>query len=190
MRIAVLGDVHGRFQAAAQLVQSYQEHTKLKVETVLQVGDLMPNRDAQDMEFSCAGEAKYRYPGDFHLYHEGGLKFPGGPMLFIGGNHDPYNWLDHFPAGGWLNNWLYYLGRSVDTEHEGLHICGISGIYHPKKSPVDSRSAMPVVRTAADRKAYTYMVQGEVEAMLEVEKKMPCDILLLHDWPQGIDRRP
>ena len=190
MRLAVLGDIHGFFGKAAKLLTSYQEAKRLKIDYALQVGDLMPNRNAIDMEFSAAFEKKYRYPGDFGQYDSGELLFPC-PLLFIGGNHDPYNWLDDYPGGGWLNDWLYYFGRATSTEHEGLNICAISGIWHPKKSLATERALMPATHTAADRKAFTYSVQGEVEALIEEEKTdIPCDILLLHDWPAGLDKRP
>lgn len=189
MLLAVLGDVHGNFQLAAALLQGWMEVHGQPLNACLQVGDLMPNRDAMDMEFSAAQEKKYRYPGDFARYWSGELRFPC-PLLFIGGNHDPWNWLDETLTGGWLTDWLYYLGRATSTEHEGLNICALSGIYHPKKSLVPDRNLMPPAHTASDRKSFTYFVEGEMESLIEHQKTdVPCDVLLLHDWPAGLDRR-
>ncbi|MEO7993322.1 MAG: metallophosphoesterase [bacterium] len=189
MRLAVLGDVHGNLGDAAQLLTGYIEATGNPLTAVLQVGDLMANRAGPDMEFSAAVENKYRYAGDFARYHGEDRRFPV-PMLFCGGNHDSWNWLDEVKTG-WLNDWLYFLGRATSTEHEGLNICCLSGIYHPKKSHAPDRQRMPVTHTAADRKSFTYCVEGEVDSLIELEKTdVPCDILLLHDWPTGLDRRP
>lgn len=190
MLLAVLGDVHGHFARAAKLINAWQEEHGQQIDSVLQVGDLMATRDAVDMEFAAAGEGKYRYPGDFVRYESGELTFPC-PLLFIGGNHDPWNWLDEQPTGGWLSDWLYFFGRATSTEHVGLNVCSLSGIYHTKKSLVVDRQQMPVVHTAADRKQYTYFTEGEMESLIEHQKNdVPCDILMLHDWPSGLDRRP
>lgn len=190
MLLAVLGDIHGHFQPAARLLTAWMETHGRMLDACLQVGDCMPVRNAVDMEFAAAREAKYRYATDFERYLSGELIFPC-PLLFIGGNHDPYNWLDEQPSGGWLTDWLYYLGRNTSTEHEGLNICAVSGIWHPEKSLAKDRPLMPKTHTAADRKEYTYFLKAEVDSLITMqETDVPCDVLLLHDWPQGLDRRP
>lgn len=74
---------------------------------------------------------KFRVLGDFwrfHLYEE---LFPV-PLLFIGGNHEPWNFLDMYPQGDELAQNIEFLGRSGIREIGGATIAGISGVYSPQ----------------------------------------------------------
>jgi hypothetical protein len=85
-------------------------------------------------------------------------------LVFIGGNHDTPREV----APG-----FHSLGRAGAIERHGVRIGGLSGTYHPRLSeePRDGKAAPDEHCTRDD------------VAVLLAEK---LDILLLHEWPEGI----
>lgn len=85
-------------------------------------------------------------------------------IVYVGGNHDgPSSTKPGFTA----------LGRAGVVERAGLRIGGLSGVYHPRFSEE--------ARTRAGRSA-EYSTRDDVAVLLG-EK---LDVLLLHEWPEGI----
>ena len=90
MRIAVFGDIHGHWRDFSDAVVELDSRAPLDL--VLQCGDAQPFRNEDDLEYMHCPK-KYRELGDFRVFYEGAEQFPL-PVLFIGGNHEPWNFLN------------------------------------------------------------------------------------------------
>src|SRR5690242_2689007 len=106
---AGVGDVHGEHHRMIERLARWEDASGLRLGFVLQVGDFEPHRHAEDLA-TKTGPAKYRRLGDFPDFASGRAKFPW-PVYAIGGNHEPYGWLDEMPHGGALAPNCTYLGR-------------------------------------------------------------------------------
>jgi len=179
MIIACLGDVHGEINQAVILLNRWEAKTKQRIDVVLQVGDFEPHRNEADL-VSMACPVKYRKLGGFHEYFNGSKRMPW-PLYFIGGNHEPYSYLDTAPEGFTLTENFHYIGRSGIQEINGLRIVGLSGIYSEKYFE-SNRPSIKDIASVSNRR-FTYFNQYDIDVLLEYES---CDILLLHDWPTGI----
>jgi hypothetical protein len=177
---AVFGDVHGRIDGMVELGRRFERAFGAKLDLVLQVGDLEPHRDERDLATMSAPE-KYRKLGDFPRYATGESRLPW-EVVFIAGNHEPYGWLEEHPSGGYLIPGLYYLGRAGAVERLGLRIGGFSGVYHPLHSERDRRPA-PSSDDARRWKLATYSTREDEARALALGS---VDLLLLHDWPEGL----
>jgi hypothetical protein len=179
LTFAAVGDVHGHMHAMVDLVTAWEGRNGASVDFVLQVGDFEPHRHEADMAtMSCP--AKYRKLGDFPAFYGGERAFPW-LVLFIGGNHEPYGFLDRFPDGVDAATRCRYLGRAGSIEHEGLRIAYLSAIhreaaYDRPRPPVDQ------ILTRSN-KDYIYFTEEEVGVVASAED---VDVLLLHDWPRGV----
>jgi len=119
-KIMLLGDLHGKLINAHKLVDRF------KPDLVLQVGDFGAYRNQEDKDFY--GTYHKNIITDFEQYYDDNMQFPK-PMYFIGGNHEPYQYLDKFkeyPAQ--ICNNIKYLGRQFVGSLNGLNIVAISGI--------------------------------------------------------------
>ncbi|MBI3723606.1 metallophosphoesterase [bacterium] len=172
--IAVAGDVHGEIDELASLLARFEEATGHPVDLLLQVGDLEPHRFDRDLESLCMPE-KRRSVGDFPLYAKGEKKLPC-EVVFIGGNHEPWSFLEEHANGGEIAPGFTFLGRSGRVERFGLRIGGLSGIYNAAHS---ERPRSP----RFEKRRATYFVRDEVALLLNGG---PLDVLLVHEWPEGI----
>jgi lariat debranching enzyme len=176
---AVVGDVHGEMHAMVRRLAAWEKRARRALAFVLQVGDFEPHRDAEDLA-TMAAPAKYKVLGDFPDYVAGRAAFPW-PVYFIGGNHEPYGFLDAEPDGFELVANCRYLGRVGVVEPHGLRVAGLSGIYRDEafgviRPPVASLGAV-------SNKAFAYFNERDVERALDLER---ADVLLLHDWPADV----
>jgi lariat debranching enzyme len=176
---AVVGDVHGHIHATVKLLKKWQSIAKQEFDFVLQVGDFEPNRNEADL-LTMAAPKKYKKLGDFPDYYHGKATFPW-PIYFIGGNHEPYGFLDRSPNGAKIAENFYYLGRVGSKVIEGIKIVGLSGIYQESNFLI----SRPNVENISERsnKDYIYFNDEDVIRLLDYQK---VDILLLHDWPAHI----
>jgi len=176
---AAVGDVHGQHHEMVRLLSEWEARTSNSIQFVLQVGDFEPHRNEEDLE-TMAAPAKYRELGDFPAFYSGEVLFPW-PVYFIGGNHEPYGFLDTIPKGGPVLENCFYLGRAGVATLYGLKVTGMSGIYSPAKF----ESPRPRISDLKKRsnKDYTYFNQEDVERTLDFGRP---DILLVHDWPARI----
>jgi lariat debranching enzyme len=183
--IAIFGDVHGHQDAMVLAAWRWMEEHQANIDLILCVGDFQAIRDETDMR-AMACPAKYQQVGDYPAYHMGQRSFPA-EVVFIGGNHEAYNWLETMPAGGQLGPKCYYVGRWGVIERLGLRIAGLTGNYSPRayesgRRPVDYAN-LAVLANERAKKQSTYFTQAEVQALGAIGH---VDILLLHDWPEGL----
>lgn len=183
---AALGDLHGHLDAGIQLLQEVERRLKLRISFVLQTGDFEAHRYTSDLE-SMYAPFRHKQMGDFHAYHDG-LKHVPWSMYFIGGNHEPYGFLDAFPGGIEIARNVHYLGRAGCKQIEGLHVAYLTGCFDERvlKITTEERAS----RDALFPKPYPYALarylQSEVDALM-VAPFRP-DVLLIHEWPFGIVR--
>lgn len=175
---AAAGDIHGDHTLLVAYLDAALERLGQPLAFVVQVGDFEPIRDESDLE-TVAGPAHRRKVGSFHQVVSGELHYPA-EVLFIGGNHEPYGWLEEYPTGGELIPGITYLGRAGVVARHGLRIAGLSGIHSP------TRYAKPLppdwAKSATTLKEPTYFRQPDVERLRRAGR---VDILLTHDWPSG-----
>ncbi len=179
-RIAVVGDVHGAMWATIRLLSGWERARRLKLDFVLQVGDFEPHRDEADLA-TMAAPAKYRHLGGFPSFARGEAQFPW-PIHFIGGNHEPYGWLETLRDGGQIAPNCYFLGRASVTEIAGIRVAGLSGIW---KSELFNRKRPPVEDFAhKSNKEWIGWNKDDIKALLGAGR---ADVLLFHEWPGSLD---
>lgn len=195
IHIAALGDVHGEFHSAIRLLRQAERHWGVGIDLVLQVGDLEPHRDWADVA-TMSAPSKYRKPGDFEDFYRGRARLPW-PVIFIGGNHEPWPFLDGLDSaggaggaggeGGEVAPGLRFLGRAggleVPTRAGPLRIAGLSGIYVEELYP--QRRAALTAAIPARPKGWIGFCAEEVERLAGAGRP---DVLLLHEWPAGLVR--
>jgi hypothetical protein len=142
---------------------------------VLQCGDAQPFRNESDLEYMNCPD-KYRELGDFWWFFLGKEQFPV-PMIFIGGNHEPWNYLDEHRDGGILVPNIEFLGRVGRREFNGLVVAGLSGVYSSKYF---GKPHPAVPYPVSFRRQATYFNSQDINKASAFGR---VDILLLHEWP-------
>ena len=173
MRVAAYGDIHGHWLDFKKSV--LELHSREPLDLVVQCGDAQPFRDEADLEYMHC-PSKYRELGDFWAFHGGIEEFPV-PVIFIGGNHEPWGYLDEHRDGGLLLKNVQFLGRAGRTQVDGLRIGGVSGVFSPKYF---GQSHPQPPYPASQRKQATYYNEEDIDRALAFGG---VDILLLHNWP-------
>ena len=168
MKIAIVGDVHGRINEMYKHVSNIENALNLNLGTIIQIGDFHAIRDENDLRFFPAPE-KYRKLGDFPSYFQRG-KVPI-KTYFIGGNHDNNHWHSEHPKGHELIRDLHYLGRSGIKSFNGINIGWISGNYSEVGFNGKKRKKVK----------YNHFTREDVDKLVSSGEKV--DILLFHDWP-------
>lgn len=179
---AIVGDVHGEMWTMIRLLSGWEKARNRRIDFVLQVGDFEPHRDEEDLS-TMAAPAKYRQLGDFGAFARREAQFPW-PVLFIGGNHEPYGWLETIREGGDVAENCYFVGRANVVEVEGIRIAGLSGVYKPELF----EKSRPSVREFGVRsnKEWIGWNEEDIEQLLSLGT---ADVLLLHEWPYAFDAR-
>ena len=175
-RFAVVGDVHGEHWAMIRHLTGWEKSRKKSLDFVLQVGDFEPHRDETDLA-TMAAPAKYRDVGDFPQFASGQARFPW-PLYFIGGNHEPYGFLDALPDSSHVAPSCIYIGRANAIEIGGCRVAGLSGIFQPylfhQKRPDVSQFGRK------SNKDWIGWNEGDIEKLLTLGR---AEIFLLHEWP-------
>jgi predicted phosphodiesterase len=96
--ILFVGDVHGNQDRMVDEVLRWQRRARRTVDLVVSVGDFQAFRHEKDMRCTTC-PPRHMHLGDYPDYFQGKKSFPA-EVLFIGGNHEAYNWLDTMPDGG------------------------------------------------------------------------------------------
>ncbi len=179
-RFAVVGDVHGDHWAMIRHLTGWERSRRKSLDFVLQVGDFEPHRHEADLA-TMAAPAKYRDLGDFPMFARGDAEFPW-PVYFIGGNHEPYGFLDalpdYSPDTSHVLRGCFYFGRAGLIKIQGLRVAGLSGIFQPhlfhETRPDISQFG------ARSNKDWIGWNESDIEKLLTLGR---ADIFLLHEWP-------
>ena len=175
---AAVGDVHGYIYQMLGLLQNWETKHQQKLNFVLQVGDFEPHRHDEDLTTMDA-PTKYKKLGDFAHFYRHQADFPY-PLYFIGGNHEPYGFLDNFPAGKEIAPNFNYLGRVNTINLFGLKIVGVSGIY--KSDLFTFRPSIAKIKFNSNKK-YIGFTEAEIERAIDYRN---TDILIMHEWATNI----
>ena len=175
-RFAVVGDVHGDHWAMIRYLSGWEKSRKKSLDFVLQVGDFEPHRDEADLA-TMAAPAKYRDLGDFPIFARGEAEFPW-PIYFIGGNHEPYGFLETLPDSSHVAANCVYIGRAGLIETYSVRVAGLSGIF---QSHLFGQTRPDVAQFGAtSNKDWIGWNEGDIEKLLTLGR---ADIFLLHEWP-------
>jgi lariat debranching enzyme len=106
--------------------------------------------------------------------------------LFVGGNHEASQPLQELYYGGWVAPKIYYLGAAGVVNVAGVRIGGISGIYKDhdynlgrfERPPFDNKALRSIYHTRS----------SDVFRMKCLSPSTRIDIMLSHDWPEGVER--
>ncbi len=187
MKIAVEGCLHGELQKVYETVQEIEEREGYKVDLLLCCGDFQATRNLADLQCMAVPD-KYKEMGTFWKYYSGELTAPI-LTLVIGGNHEASNHFQELPFGGWLCPNVYYLGHAgvVDICNQDgdviTTIGGLTGIY---KSHDYLRGRFERPPYAQNTIRSVYHVRNIDEFRLKQMPEKSVDIMLSHDWPNGI----
>jgi lariat debranching enzyme len=180
VHIAALGDVHGHMHTARALTeQCARQYGALDL--IMQVGDFEPHRHAEDLR-SMDAPSKYKALGDYADFHAGRVSFPA-PLHFIGGNHEPYAWLEQHPDGFTLSSGIHYLGRAGVRVIGGVQVAYLSGIYHEDRF----YTSRPQVTSFAHTSNKAWIAFNHIDLdLIMASASPPVDILIVHDWPEEL----
>ena len=178
--IAAVGDVHGHHHQMVTLVEQAAAAAHVSPDLVVQVGDFEPHRHEEDVQ-SMAAPARYRKLGDFPDFFGGRAGFPW-PVLFVGGNHEPYGFLDGIEPGAEIAPGCRWIGRAGMVEHRGLRIAGLSGIFR-EDCWVEGRPPHAQMHRQK-KKRYVGFTPGDIDRLLDLCSGARPDLLLLHEWPR------
>lgn len=176
LRVAVLGDIHGAFRAAAAAAGAAAKALG-RVDVVLCVGDVEANRNARDASGVATGRGHRRWVGEFPRVVSGALSFPA-PVWFIGGEHEPWHALD-VRGPGELAAGFSFLGRAGIKEVGGLRVAFLSGV-RGTVSEADLGD-----RLGRDERC-CYVDTELIALKRSARRKGRVDLLVTHDWPAGL----
>lgn len=202
VRVAVWGCGHGTldrvYDAIAELTKRSSDGKP--VDVLLCCGDFQAARNEQDME-CMACPTKFRMMQDFYKYYSG-VKVAPVLTVFIGGNHEAANHLQELPYGGWVAPNIFYLGSSGCVRLGGIRIGGISGIFkgydyrqgYFECAPYTDDTARSVFhmrefdvwRMQHMRPSTPATADRAASAAAGPAPQGPLDIVLSHDWPEGV----
>lgn len=181
--IAIQGCSHGAIDAIYDRLHSHTIQTGRKIDLLVCCGDFQSLRNTADFH-SFAVPPKYHALGSFYQYYIGEKVAPV-TTIFIGGNHEASQPLQELYYGGWVAPNIYYMGASGVVKFRGVRIGGLSGIYKGYDFTT-SRYERPPYDRSTMRSVYHYR---NVEAYrLSCLQPGKLDIMLSHDWPQGIEQ--
>lgn len=176
--IAVEGCCHGKLDDIYARLQDCSS-----IDLLICCGDFQSLRSTADYH-SFAVPPKYHDLGSFHAYYTGEKVAPI-LTIFVGGNHEASQPLQELYYGGWVAPNMYYLGAAGVVNYRGVRIGGLSGIYKPYDY-TQSRFEVPPFDRSTMRSIYHYR---NVETYrLKCLSKSRLDIMISHDWPQGIEQ--
>jgi lariat debranching enzyme len=178
---AIQGCCHGELDAIYERVAKHEELTGNKVDVLLCCGDFQSLRNTADFH-SLAVPPKYRDIGSFWKYYAGIAKAPV-LTIFIGGNHEASQPLSELHYGGWVAPNIYYLGAAGVVRVGGVRIGGLSGICK-SHDYLQGRFERPPYDKSSIRSVY-HVRNLDVFRMKCLSN---VDIMLSHDWPQGIEQ--
>ena len=187
MRFVVVGDVHGRFALLSRILGKLKQVYGIGL--AFQVGDLafISSEDTEYLRMlTTAGlqESPLIFEGfddieEALCFLRGEIELPV-PVLFVGGNHEDWPFLDQIEREAKEKGvkppysvapHLYFLGRAGMIKVMGMRVAFLSGIYDRIRFELCSEH--PLERWAITEK--------DEEKLLASEG--PADIFLSHEWP-------
>jgi lariat debranching enzyme len=182
----VVGDVHGRFELMVKALRKKEEEMDVRFSFILQVGDIECHRTETDLQ-TMAAPSVHRVMGDFHRFYSGELTLPW-PVLFIGGNHECYGWLEEAENGDHLLPNFYYVGRRAAIVIGGIRIACLSGIYR-EETYCSGRPPSHLFPYKSNRDWIGFSERDVCDLLslggvARPQNDPHCiDILITHDWP-------
>lgn len=187
LRIAIQGCCHGCLDRIYSTLQAYTKRTHHTIDLLLCCGDFQSMRNESDLQ-TFAAPHKYRKMGSFHSYYAG-TKLAPILTIFIGGNHEASASLQELYYGGWVAPNIYYLGAVGVLRYRGLRIAGISGIYKEQDYYMGRYEAPPYDGNSLRSVYHVRAVDiARLKCLATSSNRRVIDILLSHDWPNGIER--
>ena len=186
MTIAIEGCCHGELDAIYERLQAYEAEKNRKIDLLICCGDFQSIRNLADFH-SIAVPPKYRALGSFYRYFSGEKTAPI-LTLFVGGNHEASQPLQELHYGGWVANKIYYMGAAGVVRIRGLRIGGISGIYKPHDYEMGRFERPPFDQSTVRSTYHVRNIDTYRMKCLQNSKKPPIDIMISHDWPQGVEQ--
>lgn len=180
MKIAIEGCCHGELDKIYSTIEHIENENKIKIDLLLICGDFQSVRNEKDL-ISMAVPEKYRTMCSFWKYYAGIKKAPV-LTLFIGGNHEASSFLSELPYGGWVAPNIFYMGYANVVNFAGIRIAGLSGIYKSNDYYKGHHEFPPFSPSTLHS---IYHVRN-LEVFRLAQIKQPIDIMLTHDWPQGV----
>ena len=180
MKIAFIGDVHGKVYHALAAVLTLQTRLQHKLDLVIQVGDLGAFPDPDRMDISTKRWAQ-KNPSELHFSHfqsaEGALakhlSAARGrlkrPVYFVRGNHEDQDWLTSLgtkAASVAVDPFdlIHYVPDGTLTEVDGFRVGFLGGVEYGAE-------------------AHTKIEQDALDAISSAGR---LDLLVTHDGPYGI----
>jgi lariat debranching enzyme len=182
--IAVEGCCHGELDAIYERLLKHGETSGRVVDLLVCCGDFQSIRNIADFH-SLAVPQKYRSLGSFFRYYSGEKRAPI-PTIFVGGNHEASQALHELYYGGWVAPNIYYLGAAGVVNFNGVRIAGVSGIYKSHDYPMGRFERPPYDRSSL-RSVY-HVRSLDVYRLKCLSPSRRLDVMLSHDWPQGIEQ--
>ncbi|KFG99580.1 Ser/Thr phosphatase family protein [Toxoplasma gondii VAND] len=180
MKIAIEGCCHGELDAIYSSLARLEEMHKMKVDLLICCGDFQCVRDSNDLQF-LACPPKYRDLRDFPAYFRGEKEAPC-LTVFVGGNHEAPTVLRELYYGGWVAPKIFYLGHAGVVNVGGVRIAGLSGIFKSQDYRKGYFERPPYTEDTM-RSAY-HVREFEIAKLSELTGRV--DIVVTHDWPEGI----
>jgi lariat debranching enzyme len=185
--IAVEGCCHGHLDDiyARLLAQS------TPIDLLICCGDFQSLRTTADYH-SFAVPPKYHALGSFYQYYTGEKVAPF-LTIFVGGNHEASQPLSELYYGGYVAPNIYYLGAAGVVQYRGVRIGGVSGIFK-SYDHLQTRYELPPYDRSTMRSIYhyrnveIYRLQCLAAASSSSSSQRRLDVMISHDWPQGIEQ--
>nr|CAB3236283.1 lariat debranching enzyme-like [Phallusia mammillata] len=180
MHIAVEGCCHGELDKIYETLQFIEKQEGIEIELLLCCGDFQAVRDEADLQCMAVPD-KHKSMQDFWQYYSEKKTAPF-LTIFIGGNHEASNYLQELPYGGWVAPNIFYLGYAGAVNYKGLRIGGVSGIFK-QHDYTRGRFEKPPYTESTKRSVY-HVRHMDIFRLKQL--KQPMDIMMSHDWPNGI----
>ncbi len=175
------GCTHGDLDKTYEAITLLEQKSGQKIDLLLCCGDFQATRNLADLQCMACPD-KYKFMCSFYKYYSGEKKAPI-LTIFIGGNHEASNYLQELPFGGWAAPNIFYLGYAGVVEVNGLRIGGLSGIYKGEDYIKGRFEHVPYSNSSMRS---VYHVRNVDAFRLKQLADHPPDIILSHDWPQGV----
>lgn len=193
--VAVIGDIHHQLWLAVEELSRIERHLGRTIDQVFSVGDVGLFLHEEDWRF-LTGPTKYRHPEDSPRIRKAWEAWRW-PLSMIAGNHEPFHRLRDWQPGYFGEKLNYVDAGELPHSIPGLHVYGLSGIFHPGEldfiNDAEKRRGLTTARSSwsemAERaqknsvslKRLAYYKQSEIDLLLALPPNP--HLLLIHDWP-------